>query len=166
MRTMKFSNWEELMVEAQKGNTKMYNQLLSEVASYLNPYLRYKVGSELIAAEIVQESLLSIHTSRHTFNPQLPFKPWLFKIVQSRLIDFYRKDKNRKELQSSMESYSVDAFTAEAEVSQIEVDELKTILATLSDDQREIVIALKIQGQSIKEVANSRNMSESGVFLL
>ena len=159
----KWSNWEELMTQAQKGNTKMYNQLLSEVATYLGPYLRFKVGSESIASELVQETLISVHTSRHTFDPQRPFKPWLFKIVQSRLIDFYRKDKNRKELQSSIEAFSVESFTAEAEISQIEVDELKEILTSLSDDQREIVLALKINGQSIKEVAESRNMSESAV---
>ena len=151
------------MAQAQKGNTKMYNQLLSEVASYLGPYLRYKVGSETIASELVQETLLSVHTSRHTFDPQRPFKPWLFKIVQSRLIDFYRKDKNRKELQSSMDAFSMEFFVAEAEISQIEVDELEDILTSLSDDQKDIVIALKVRGQSIKEVAEARNMTESAV---
>lgn len=151
------------MAQAQKGNTKMYNQLLSEVAAYLGPYLRFKVGSEMIAAELVQETLISVHTSRHTFDPQRPFKPWLFKIVQSRLIDYYRKDKNRKELLFSIEDYSVDSFTTEAEISQIEINELKDVLASLSEDQREIVVALKINGQSIKEVAESRNMSESAV---
>lgn len=151
------------MAQAQKGNTKMYNQLLGEVASYLGPYFRFKVGSESVASELVQETLISVHTSRHTFDPQRPFKPWLFKIVQSRLIDFYRKDKNRRELQSSIEAFSVESFTAEAEISQMEVDELKEILSSLSEDQREIVVALKINGRSVKEVAEQLKMTESAV---
>ena len=159
----KWSNWEELMVFAQKGNAKMYNQLLSEVTAYLTPYLKFKVGSETIASEIAQEVLISVHNSRHTYNAQFPFKPWLFKIVQSRLVDFFRKNKMKYELLQTIDGSFIETFSAESQISLLEVNELKKALNTLNDDQREIIIALKINGQSIKEIADSKKMSESAV---
>jgi RNA polymerase sigma-70 factor, ECF subfamily len=151
------------MVEAQKGNAKAYNQLLVELSAYLINYLKFKTRSEATAYDMLQEVLLSVHSSRHTYRSEFPFKPWLFKIVQSRLIDYFRKMKNKIEISTIESDFNSDQCLAEAEVSFLQVKDFNQALGSLSKDQRDILVALKIDGKSIKEIATTKNMSESAV---
>jgi RNA polymerase sigma-70 factor, ECF subfamily len=41
--------------------------------------------------DLLQEILLSIHKSRHTYNNDRPFRPWVFTIAKFRLLDHLRK---------------------------------------------------------------------------
>jgi RNA polymerase sigma-70 factor, ECF subfamily len=159
----KKTNWEQLMAEAQKGNTVMYNQLLTEVSHYIKSYLKYKLRSENALPDILQEVLISLHNARHTYNLDLPFKPWLFKIVQSRLMDHFRKQKRTADASALFGDESLQLLTAEAEVSQIEIADFNKALSSLSPDQRDVLLAMKIEGKSIREIANERSMSESAV---
>jgi RNA polymerase sigma-70 factor, ECF subfamily len=155
--------WEDLMVEAQKGNSKMYDTLLTEVSGYLQSYLRYKIRAEETASDLLQEILISLHRARHTYDSQLPFKPWLFKIVQSRLIDYYRKNGKRDDYKLMSDDSYMDTLCAEAEVSQLEVIAFNNAISSLSDDQRRVLCAIKFDGKSIKEVSVEFNMSVSAV---
>ncbi len=140
----------------------MYNTLLTEVSTYLKPYLRGKVASAEIANDLLQDVLLSFHRARHTYDSAYPLKPWLFKIVQSRLVDHFRKTGNRQELALVDDSF-FEAISAEAEISQIEVEDFKRAVASLSDDQRSILCALKLEGKSIRQVSSEMAMSEAAV---
>lgn len=151
------------MAEAQKGNTVMYNQLLTEVSHYINSYLKYKLRSENAVPDILQEILISLHNARHTYNVELPFKPWLFKIVQSRLMDHFRKQKRTADASALFGDDRLLLLTAEVEVSQIEINDFNKALTSLSPDQREVLLAMKVQGKSIREIASERSMSESAV---
>jgi RNA polymerase sigma-70 factor, ECF subfamily len=157
------SNWAELMVAAQKGNSKMYNVLLTEVSQYLQSYLSYKLHAKERVPDLLQEILISIHNSRHTFDGTLPFKPWLFKIVQSRLIDFYRKNGRQKEVYGHEDENFMENISTEAEISNLEISDFQKALNSLTDDQRKILCAIKLEGKSIKEVSLEFSLSESAV---
>lgn len=157
------SKWSELMAQAQKGNSEMYNLLLTEISTYLQSYLMYKLRNAELVQDILQESLLSVHKSRHTYDSNYPFKPWLFKIVQSRLIDFYRKQGRQVDLQDLSEDGQLENISAEADISHLEVKEFNKALASLSDDQRSILCAIKLEGKSIKEVSQLMSLSEPAV---
>lgn len=108
------NQWSQMMSMAQKGDAKMYNQLLIEVSDYLSKYLNYKLRSSQYAQDLLQEILVSIHKARHTYNAELPFKPWLMTITQSRLIDFWRKSSRSATDQSTVDVASLEALSAEA----------------------------------------------------
>ena len=141
----------------------MYNTLLTEVSQYLQSYLKYKLKTEERIQDLLQEILISIHKSRHTYDANFPFKPWLFKIVQSRLIDFYRKQGRRAELNSIHDEDFLDSLSTEAEISFMEIRDFQKALDALSHDQRTILCAIKLDGKSIKEVASIMSLSESAV---
>jgi RNA polymerase sigma-70 factor, ECF subfamily len=155
--------WEALMLEAQKGNSKMYTQLLEEISAYLHPYILFKLGKEDSVSDLVQDVLISLHKARFTFDANYPLKPWLFKIVQSRLIDYYRKSKRNVECKATLEDTECLTISAEAEISQLELNELQRALGLLAQDQRDILVAIKIDGKSIKQIAKDKLMSESAV---
>lgn len=155
--------WEHLMVEAQKGNSKMYNQLLTEISQYLQSYLRYKLRSSDHVSDLLQEVLLSLHRARHTYDAQYPLKPWLFKIVQSRLIDHFRKNKRTADLATTLGDEDLHALSSEAEITQLEVQDFNKALAALSEEQRRILCAIKLDGKSIREISMEFSLSESAV---
>ncbi len=154
-------NWEQMMVEAQNGNSMAYETLLKEVSHYLTSYLRYKLGPQTDPQDILQDVLMTLHRSRHTYNSDYPFKPWLYKIVQSRLIDFFRKERRSIDYRLTYEDESCEVIRAEAEISQIEITDFKKAVEKLSADQQKVLLALKLSGKSIKEVAQDLSISES-----
>lgn len=159
-------SWEELMVETQKGNSQMYNLLLTEVSSYLQPYLRSKLRNDEATQDVLQDVLISLHKARHTYEAQYPLKPWLFKIVQSRLIDHFRKIKRSSTFLNLNGDEDLATLTAEMEISQIEVNEFNSAIAALTEDQKSILISLKIDGKSIKDISRELSLSESAVKII
>lgn len=140
----------------------MYNALLNEVSTFLKPYLRSRLNTAEAVNDLLQDVLLSIHRSRHTYDSAHPFKPWLFKIVQSRLIDHYRRTGNKEDLSLVGDAW-VESISAEAQISSIEVEEFRRAMESLSNDQRQILCALKLDGKSVREISAEMSMSESAV---
>jgi len=75
--------WRSLMTAAQVGDATAYRRLLCEVA----PWLRAVYARRLqpcLTEDAVQDALLAIHEKRHTYDPALPFGPWLAAIAYYR----------------------------------------------------------------------------------
>ncbi len=75
------------MVNAQAGNESDYRQLLKELAIVIQKFLRSRFGDHHFIEDWVQEALIAVHQARHTYDPQRPFRPWLFAIVRHKAID-------------------------------------------------------------------------------
>lgn len=156
-------NWSEMMTRAQSGDAAMYNRLLTEVSQYLLSYLNHKLRSANDAQDILQEILISVHNARHTYDSKYPFKPWLFTITQSRLIDFWRKNSRRVEKDALFDSDAALLLMAEAEVTTLEVSDLNKAIEKLPEQQQLILKGIKIDGKSIKDLSIELSMSESAV---
>ncbi len=64
---------------------------------YLYAYVRYKVPSNEIAEDIVQETFLSALSSIKNFRDKSSERTWLVAILKRRIIDYYRKQAKNKE---------------------------------------------------------------------
>ena len=72
-----------LMIEALAGSEPSYRRLLTALASLLRRYYERRMGSGHAAAEdLVQETLLAIHTRRFTYDPDRPFTAWACAIAR------------------------------------------------------------------------------------
>lgn len=140
-----------------------YTQLLNEVSQYLRPVLKGQMGGMDQSEDVLQEVLLTLHRARHSFDPSLPFKPWLYRIMQSRLMEFWRRHKGRYSKEDGNQLLHIEQLEAEAEISHLEKDMLVKALDELNEAQRKIVELLKVEGLSIREVALQMQMSESAV---
>lgn len=162
-RAKKEANWGRLMALAQEGDGIAFASLLEQVSQFLRPYLSKRMGAMDQAEDVLQEILITLHRARHTYDPSRPFKPWLYAVANSRVMEFWRKHKRREEFESPLFEEQTELAVADEEISQIEVEALEKAMAQLSDSQREIVRLLKIEGHSVKEVAGMLKMSESAV---
>jgi RNA polymerase sigma-70 factor, ECF subfamily len=83
--------WSSYMAAAHRGDSRLYELLLREVATAIERYVRRRFGTVPFVEDCVQECLLSIHLGRHTYDPRRPFRPWMFTIVHHRTVDFLRR---------------------------------------------------------------------------
>src|SRR4051812_43936867 len=87
------------MRAAMNGDTTAYDRLLSDLALALRAGARRglaRAGRPAEDAEdVVQETLLAIHLKRHTWDPSLPFGPWVRAIARNKLIDALRRRGHR-----------------------------------------------------------------------
>ena len=58
----------QLMINAQKGDATAYNELLLNLCSFLKNYLRKRIFEQSDIEEVIQEILMAVHKSLHTFD--------------------------------------------------------------------------------------------------
>jgi RNA polymerase sigma-70 factor, ECF subfamily len=149
-----------LMRRAQAGDRQAYEALLFEVAALLRSFVRARIRQQDAVQDIVQETLLSIHADRHTYDPARPFGPWLYAIARHRLLDFVRKQERRTRREAQAGAMYAHAL---APAPLLAADFLHRALALLSKTQRETIELLKFDGWSVAEVAQRTGLSESAV---
>lgn len=150
--------YRRLLVRAQAGDADAYERCLTGLSRLLRAYVRHRVGDVAWVDDVVQECLLSLHAARHTYSPERSFAAWFYAIARNRLIDGIRRATRRRAREIALEGQAepVTAMVAERHPVQ-------DALVHLPDRQREVITALKVDGDSVREVAGRLGMSESAV---
>ena len=155
-----------LMIRAQDGDGQAYAALLTMLSATARQYARNRLGEVAWLDDVMQETLLTIHAARQTYDPHRPFAPWFYAILSSRMIDVLRKQKRVHAREfgtdalpepSSRSTHVQDAPDA------LDTRRLEAALNALPDRQREIVSALKLRDESVKEVSERLGMTPSAV---
>ena len=155
--------WSSLMVSAQGGNEADYRQLLEQLATVIQRFLRSRFGNHHFIEDCVQEALIAVHQARHTYDPQRPFRAWLFAIVRNRAIDTLRKQRQRDDVAERFQrEQEVLAQPSGQLASPHELAEVP-LFRSLSSQHREVLVLTKIIGFSIAETAQRLRISESAV---
>lgn len=155
----------ELMILAQKGDTAAYNRLLTALRRIIIGYTRKKIFNQNLVEDVVQDVLVGIHKARHTYQPDRPFKPWLNAIIRYKTIDAIRKiGRNREheaEEASDIETFYEDKTNKHTQT--LDRHDLTSALKKLPHKQQKVVVLMKINGLSVKEVGKLLSLSESAV---
>lgn len=154
----------ELMRAAQDGDRVAYETLLAEVASTVRDFVRKRLRDADGQEEVVQDTLLSIHRDRHTYDPRRPFRPWMFAIARHRLFDHAEKRRRRSQIEVPADDDVEDPISSDAAARERRAPGiLRHALAQLSRTQREIIEMLKLDGLSVAEIATRTGMTASTV---
>ncbi|WP_147020000.1 RNA polymerase sigma factor [Methylorubrum extorquens] len=79
------------MTAAQTGDAAAYRALLRACVPLVSAMVRAKGVRGAAIDDVVQETLLTVHRARATYDPSRPFLPWLRAIAQRRAIDALRR---------------------------------------------------------------------------
>jgi RNA polymerase sigma-70 factor (ECF subfamily) len=109
---------------------------------------------------VVQETLLALHLKRNTWDASQPLGPWVRAIARHKLIDALRRRGRR--IQVPIESV-LDTLAAEDNTSGVDRQDAERLVEGLKGKQREVVRAIGLDGQSIKDVAKRMQMKEVAV---
>jgi len=159
---------DEKMIVAQSGDAKIYSEVLQEISILARKIISARVNKKDDIEDIIQEILISVHKSRHTYDGARPFKPWVRAIISFRLNDYFRKyyktaDKEYVDYDSVSEQLFEPSSQENVTFNGYDRELINKALANLPEKQRNIVKLMKIEGYTAKEVADQLGMSISAV---
>jgi RNA polymerase sigma-70 factor (ECF subfamily) len=141
------NGWAAMMIAAQRGEAAPYRRLLSELRPWLVRYFARRLPPAWVD-DAVQDALVAIHTKRHTFDPDRPFRPWLAGIARYKWIDRLRSAARHAagELPDTLSTPDHESAVTSALA-------LRGLLATLKPAQAEVIRLVKLDGFSIEDAA-------------
>jgi RNA polymerase sigma-70 factor (ECF subfamily) len=112
------------------------------------------------ADDLVQETLMAVHSRRMTYDRNRPFTPWLHAVARYKLMDHFRRVMARPTVAID----DADDFLAEDSSAAAEARlDVGRLLDGIPDKRSDLVRRVKIDGQSIADVAAGTGLSEAAV---
>jgi RNA polymerase sigma-70 factor (ECF subfamily) len=154
-----------LMLAGLGGDAAAHKALLTRLSAYLRAYFKKRltrVGrGHPDAEDLVQETLIALHTRRRTYDQSQPLTPWVYAIARYRLVDYLRRTK------SSVADVPIEEageVLAEDDWAAVESGhDLEKLMAQLTPKTRQAIQFVKLDGLSVSEAAARLGMSESAI---
>ncbi|HET7562045.1 MAG TPA: sigma-70 family RNA polymerase sigma factor [Rhodanobacteraceae bacterium] len=155
------------MAAAQAGDRRAYERVLADSVALIRSVARRRGAPVDLLDDVVQETLLTVHRVRHTYDPARSYDAWLAAIADRRAIDTLRSHGRRshREVHDELafEHYAEhDDASAETERRQ-RAQHLHAAIAELPPRQREAVQNLGIAEQSLAEAAAHTGRNEGAL---
>lgn len=149
-----------LMLGGLGGDARAHEAMLREVASLLRGYFRRRLaGAETDVEDLVQESLIGVHTRRLSYDRNRAFMPWVYAIARHKLADHFRSRGVSMRHEELEEWHASSNFESACSCKM----DVETLLETLPAKQRDVIRSAKINGDAISEIAASTGLSASDV---
>lgn len=150
-----------LLLKGLAGDEAAHRAFLTEAAALLRGFFRNRLrGRPEDAEDLVQETLVALHTRRDTYDPAYPLTAWLYAIARYRLIDFLRRAKHRAH--ASLDGFDAGAADPDYDASDARRD-VATLLGKLPEKQRTAIRLIKLEEKSVREAAEETGLSESDI---
>jgi RNA polymerase sigma-70 factor (ECF subfamily) len=144
-----------LMGLAQLGDAAAYRQLLGLCAPLIRRFYARRLPDGALD-DLVQETLMSLHRKRDSWDPARPFIPWMAAIARYRWVDHLRRVYAAPEAELG-DDFGVESGEA-AIAARFGCDRL---LAMLPEAQAGAIRATRIDGLSTAEAAERLGQSEA-----
>lgn len=152
-----------LMLLAVGGDEKAYGQLLRELTRLLRRRLSFQLqGHPDEVEDLVQDTLMAIHTHRHTYQPDLPLMAWVNAIARHRLIDHLRSRRRTTALHDPLDDFPDLAGPRSDEAEEARLD-VEALLQQLPAHHRLPLLHTRLRGLSVAEASKVTGQSESAI---
>lgn len=138
---------EDLMARVQQGDAAAYQQLFHRYQDQIYGYLIRRTRNPELARDLFQETFLSIHRARDTWQPGRTFRPWLYGIATNAVRDTFRKASRRPH------EVELDRPVAIPSGSPVGVMHLERALDELPETLRDAFLLGAVEGFDHREVA-------------
>ena len=157
----------------QHGDTEAFSVLVAAYEKNVFNVALQMTGNREDAQDMAQEAFLKAYNSLPSFRGDSKFSSWLYRIVSNVCLDFKRR-------QSRRPSSSLTVEDDEGETLQLDIadesqspeallerkltrEAVRRGLASLPDEQRQILLLREIQGLSYEEIAEAMDLEPGTV---
>lgn len=160
---------ETLVSLYQQGNNSAFDTLLKRYESKVFSYFLYSVKNQELAEDLFQDvfvkMVVRIKSGQYAENGK--FSSWMMRIVHNHLIDYYRTSPTERILSSdepetdffNNADIAVHENREQEMIDQQTLREVKSLIAELPDNQREVLLMRVYDELSFKEIAAKTNCS-------
>ncbi len=155
--------WPALLGAGQAGDAVAYGQFLSEACGFLRNIVLRAGIEQSSADDVVQETLITVHAVRHTYDPKRPIKPWLTAIARRRAVDWRRKFASANAHEVALDPDVLAAAPeSQANAAFARIDARRMVahaLEELSPVQRRAIELMKLREMTLKEATRVTGQS-------
>lgn len=151
-----------LFLAGLAGDEQAHRAFLGRVAVHLRAYFRSKLRGGADAEDLVQETLIALHTKRHTFDPAFAPTAWIYAIARYRLIDHLRKQK-RHGVSVAVEDAEHELFAQEDSAASDARKDVAELLERLPQKQADAIRLTKLEELPVKDAAERLGLTPSDV---
>lgn len=170
LRTNRHVEWDSteahfrgMLLAGLRGDERAYLRFLTELTSHLRGYFRKRATyTPNDVEDLVQETLLAIHNSRHTYDADQPVTAWVHAIARYKLVDVYRARVGRESVTDEIDVDSEVFAVQDTDATEAHID-VESLLDELPDRFRLPIRYVKLEGLTVSEAAKRAGMSESAV---
>ena len=156
-----------LLLAGLDGDASAYRVFLQRLSTLLRGYFRRRLqGLPDEVEDLVQDTLMAVHTQRHTSRPSEPLTAWVHALARYKLVDLWRRRARHEALNDPLDDPDNDAadwLVAPVDEEADSKRDIGRLLEALPDHQRLPIHHTKIEGLSVAETARLTGMSESAV---
>src|SRR5487761_2184529 len=153
----------ELFIRGLAGDGTAYQGFLRDLGGHLRAFLHKRLsGLPDDIEDLVQETLIAVHSRRHTYDTGQPLTAWVHAIAKYKLVDLLRARAVRDRVSEPFDEAS-ELFAASDDDAALAKRDVAKLLARLPDRQRLPILHTKLEGLSVVETARATGMSESAV---
>lgn len=145
------------MAAAQAGDRRAYERVLADSVGLIRGVARHRGVPLDSLDDVVQETLLSVHRVRHTYDPARSYDAWLAAIASRRAIDALRSHGRRSRHEADAE-HAIDRVPGGDDASAASERAqggrlLRAAIAKLPPGQREAVEQMGLKERSLAEAS-------------
>jgi RNA polymerase sigma-70 factor (ECF subfamily) len=162
------SNWlKNSIAKAKQLDREAFEELY---VRHLTPIYRYfivRTADKTLSEDLAHSVFLKAWSNADKLSDLDTSLPWLFAIARNTLIDYWRKKK--EVLVDNVEIFEASGATGdvleEHEYKQ-QIEKIRSVLGSLSEDQREMVLMKFFEGLTNKEISTITRRSPTAVRAL
>jgi RNA polymerase sigma-70 factor, ECF subfamily len=149
---------QQLLRQAQQGNADAFAAIYRANVQTVFRYIYHRVNHLQVAEDLTGDVFTRALSAMATYQDQgKPFVAWLYSIAHARVIDYYRRtrtsasadDDDEEQLERVPVKLDMDQEILRRQAAKA----LREAIATLTDEQQQVVILRFIEGYRIEMVA-------------
>lgn len=146
------------------GDVRALNELYARYGGMVLSFLTARLNNRQLAEEVLQDVMLAVWDSAHTFEARSKVKTWLLVIARNRAINATRRKKLPViQIDEVYGLRSEDTSPMEALERQEQQDRVREAIKRLPDGQREVLVLVFYHQLTGVEVAEVLDISEGTV---
>ena len=150
----------ELMLASLDGDATAYRKLLGELTRYLRPWFARRLSAAHVshAEDLVQETLLAVHSRRMTYDRSRPFTAWLHAIAHHKFVDHIRRYAIRPTVPLDDDA---PIFASDDSADAADRRDVEAVLGTVPPRTADLIRQTRIEGATVAEAAERHGMTET-----
>jgi len=157
----------ELLESYSKGDEQAFREIVRRYKDNLYAFLRQFLNRGDLIEDVFQETFLQVYTSRDSYDPSRPLRPWLFTIAANKAKDALRKRQRTATIpigtvaQAQEMSFDdlLNTLSSDNTIPYDEIERSETaalvrqVIANMPENLREILILAYFNKFSYKQMA-------------
>ena len=158
----------ELLASYCAGDEAAFREIVTRYKNSLYAFLKHFLNRSDLVEDVFQETFMQLFTSRESFDPKRPLRPWLFTIAANKAKDALRKQQRTAtvpigpiaDAQDMSFDEVINVLTSDTTVpyDSLEKDEIakqvRQIVASMPENLRAILVLAYFNRFSYKQMAD------------